>query len=928
MLLSQPQISTEAIALAQLIASMTEATSESEIYTTFVDLLPQILPIERVSVNLLNSSRQDLEIVALQGIEAQMPRGTKIPSDRLVSARTLETRQTQIEITDPQSSFVDSAKLAETGIQKLISTPLIVHKQAIGTIDVGVCLPDTDTQKITPIILQVVGLMATQLEKSFKIEQAQATVDRYRLYSEQLQILNDIAYKLSSLMSEGEIFDLLAQAMVDNFPLQRVSYAKLEPDGKFIRVFKQVGDNTILTNALLPVVHSIFAWVVEHNQPLISSDLDRSIYNAHQILAASGFKASWSVPVLVGGEVIGVLNAATTQSQVNIDELRDCLLTLGRLMGATIERIQMQEQAAGVLRANEARMLALVDDSPLLLIVVNVDREIVRVSRFGASQLGYQPENLVGLPFSSLHPESDRPSIKSYLDQLLEIEGGEISHQEVNMSRCDGKRIWARQTARKIYNPQGEPEILFVCEDITELRSLTAKLEHQAHYDNLTQLPNRTRFNQALVDTIFLAQDANQEVALLFIDLDRFKSVNDILGHLVGDRLLNSVAQRFTQTLRSSDLVARLGGDEFVVILPQVKTIEGVAIVAQKLISQLEPSFTISDREISIGCSIGIALFPRDGQTPSNLMKNADIAMYEAKKQGGNSYFFYQNTLSEQISTRLTLENYLKDAIANQELYLVFQPQVNIITGQVEGLEALLRWEHPILGNITPATFIPIAEENHLIEELTNWVLQQSLQVLKKLHQHYHHLCMAVNVSARGFTASDPLDRRISHLLTEYELSGCYLALEVTERFFMENTARSAEMMANLRKQGIRIAIDDFGTGFSSLTYLADLPIDTLKIDRSFTKDLDTDSRKKGIMSGIVAIARSLKIQCIAEGVESQTQLIQLSSLGCHQYQGFLFSKPVKVEHLPAILEPDYRQLRGTEAGEHGSRKDRYSSEL
>ncbi len=423
-----------------------------------------------------------------------------------------------------------------------------------------------------------------------------------------------------------------------------------------------------------------------------------------------------------------------------------------------------------------------------------------------------------------------------------------------------------------------------------------ATIRYQAHHDLLTGLPNRVQFSDRLPAAISSARRHQQMLAVLFLDLDRFKTINDTLGHAIGDQLLQYVAERLTDCLREGDLVARWGGDEFTLLLPDIIELDDVTTIAQRILSALKPAFHLEGHELYITSSIGIALYPHHGKDVPTLLKHADAALYRVKEQGRNSYQLYTPDINFQASELLALENRLHHALARREFVVHYQPQVNIHTHQVGCVEALVRWQHPEIGLISPGTFIPLAEENGLIVPIGEWILQTACAQNKLWQdQGLPKLRISVNLSARQFQQPN-LVEQVAKALADTGLDPQYLELEITETMVMQNVTFASDMLQSLRKMGVQIAMDDFGSGYSSLAYLKKFPLHTLKTDQSFVKDLAAGSEDAAIISAILTLGRGLNLTVVVEGVETQTQLDLLRSLHCTEIQGYLFSPPLSAE--------------------------------
>ncbi len=437
--------------------------------------------------------------------------------------------------------------------------------------------------------------------------------------------------------------------------------------------------------------------------------------------------------------------------------------------------------------------------------------------------------------------------------------------------------------------------------DITEQKENAARIEHLAYHDPLTGLPNRFALNAHLAQSLSDARRNGTHLAVMFLDLDRFKTVNDSLGHDVGDQLLIAVAQRIRGALRESDTVARLGGDEFVVIVQGIVGPEDAARVAEKIVAEVGEPLTLAGHSLHTSPSIGIGMFPTDGASVETLMKNADAAMYYAKQHGRNGFRFFTADMNAAASERLLFETQLHHAFDRHEFFLVFQPQVDIASGHVVGVEALVRWRHPDRGEILPERFISIAEEIGLIVPLGAWVLEEACREAMRWGVGAADLRVAVNVSVHQLEERR-LAEHVAATLTKTGLPPHRLELEITESAVMRHPEAAVEMLRSLAALGVHLAIDDFGTGYSSLAYLRRLPNSRLKIDRSFVMDLETDPNDVAITEGIIALARSMGLAVTAEGIETSAQLDMLRRFGCREGQGFLFSKPLSVEALREFL--------------------------
>ncbi len=440
--------------------------------------------------------------------------------------------------------------------------------------------------------------------------------------------------------------------------------------------------------------------------------------------------------------------------------------------------------------------------------------------------------------------------------------------------------------------------------EIAEKQKIYEKLHFLANYDQLTQLPNRNLFNERLSYIYKVCERNKTSFSLLLIDLDRFKTVNDSLGHHIGDLLLEQVGNRLSKNLRGVDTIARLGGDEFTVTLTELKRKQDASIVAEKIIAALAQPFEIKDHTIHIGSSIGITSYPDDCQDINSLLKNADMAMYEVKKTGKNAYKFFSPAMTELANHRMELEKDLYAALKNNQLYLKYQPIIAINSDRIMGIEALIRWDHSKHGSVNAEKIISIAEESDLILELGRWVIENAFAQLNKwLKQFVSPLHLAVNLSPRQFDHKFDCISFIKQQLSHYQIPDNSIHLEITENLMLEESKHISDTLTGLKAIGLSLSVDDFGTGYSSLSYLRRFPIDYLKIDQSFIKDLSLSTGDETLVKAIIAMGKSLGLKVIAEGVETKNQLDFLKAHDCNYCQGYYFSKPLSVENMTHLLE-------------------------
>jgi diguanylate cyclase (GGDEF)-like protein len=472
--------------------------------------------------------------------------------------------------------------------------------------------------------------------------------------------------------------------------------------------------------------------------------------------------------------------------------------------------------------------------------------------------------------------------------------------------RRDGVEIPIEDSAAPIHDREGKATgMVIVFRDVSVARAMALQIAHSAEHDFLTGLPNRMLLSDRIGQAIVLAPRHRKFVAVLFLDLDGFKHINDSLGHPVGDKLLQSVAKRLVDCVRASDTVSRQGGDEFVVLLSEVEQLEDGAITARRMLQAVAQSHSIDQHDLHVTASIGVSVYPADGLDADTLVKNADTAMYQAKENGRQSFQFFKPAMNARAVERQSIEEGLRRALERREFTLHYQPKIDLMTGAISGAEALIRWIHPTRGLISPADFIPVAEDCGLILPIGAWVLREACtQARTWMDAGLPVMSMAVNVSAMEFRDENFLDSLVA-ILGETGLDARSLELELTESVLMKHAASTALILQTLRERGMRVAIDDFGTGYSSLSYLRKFPVDAVKIDQSFVRQISTDGDDTTIVKAVIGMARGLKLRVIAEGVETPEQLAFLRAYRCDEAQGYYFSRPVLPQQFAALLSND-----------------------
>ncbi|EAQ96167.2 bifunctional diguanylate cyclase/phosphodiesterase [Congregibacter litoralis] len=532
------------------------------------------------------------------------------------------------------------------------------------------------------------------------------------------------------------------------------------------------------------------------------------------------------------------------------------------------------------------------------ILISDKDGRIRDVNAAFSRITGYSREDAIGQPTSLLR--SGRHDGDFYADMWQTLQRDGVWRGEIWNRRKSGTVFPELLTISKIDGPDGGFMAIFT--DISQLKETEEQLQKLAHYDPLTNLPNRFLVNECLEHSIRRAQRRSDHLAVFFLDIDSFKNINDSLGHFAGDKLLKTTANRLKALLRDDDSVGRIGGDEFLMVLDDISTPDDATHIAEKIIGALRKPMILEGRSISVSASIGISIYPEDGQTAETLMSNADAAMYNAKDQGRDTFRFYSEHLTRQAFQNVLIDSALREAVSRQEFRLAFQPQVNTDNGSLLGLEVLLRWHHLTLGTVSPSQFIPQAERTGLIRDIGHWVLEQScLQGSRWIAEGLQFGHLAVNVSAPQFRAEDFV-AQVRKVLADTEFPPEKLELELTESVLVHDTEKLIENMHELRALGVMFAIDDFGTGYSSLSYLKRMPIDRLKLDKSFVDHIVSDDSDRIIAGAVLALGKAMGLPVIAEGIEQEAQARVLQSLGCKHFQGYLYGRPMYGPRIEVVL--------------------------
>ncbi len=659
----------------------------------------------------------------------------------------------------------------------------------------------------------------------------------------------------------------------------------------------------------------------QHEVDLLLLDLNMPGMDGYQVMRQMKERHPKTDVIVVSGET--TFDSATEALRCGAhDFLRKPYAAddLTRVLGSVQQKRRLEQNIDDVhrrLEASEQRYRFIVNNSPDIIYMLDDQGCFTFVNERITSLLGYQPDELHGRHYSSLVHEDDQEKARFVFDERRT--GSRASSNVEFRLLCkdsslpyryfESRSITIELSAMGMYRKNGESDgpgfvgTYGVARDISERKRAEEIINFQLYHDLLTKLPNRALFRDRLNLAISQARRNNSKLAVMYLDMDRFKVVNDSLGHLAGDQLLQTVASRLSACLRDSDTLARVGGDEFNLLVPGISGPEDAAMIADKIISRLKDPVVLEGYEVFVSFSIGIAIYPDDGQTMDLLVKNADMAMYHIKGRGKNGYEFFADNMKALFHRQLSLENGIRKALDEQQFELYYQPQVNVCTGEVCGMEALIRWRHPERGLVLPDEFIPLAEETGLIINMGSWVLDAACRELAEWKQSgVEGLVMAVNISAAQLEQST-FESRVLEAMTRYGISGGELELEITENILMQDMDQAATKLQRLARDGVRVAVDDFGIGYSSLGYLKSLPINTLKIDRSFISDIRSPRDKNSIVTAIFAMARELNLEVVAEGVESRGQVDYLRNLECPKAQGFLLGRPMSAKEARLLLQ-------------------------
>ncbi len=720
-------------------------------------------------------------------------------------------------------------------------------------------------------------------------------------------LLQETSTSALNLLSEGECLEKVLATIADGLeqinPEMYACILLLEPDGEQLTLGAAPRlDNGLLKHLGASEAEAGSEFLVEAcrtGQQLIVEDLTNCPRwpALASVALQQAFKACWCHPIIAkGGRVLGVFTLFYSAAKTPPETDQSSVEQLAMLAGQVIEQT----------RAQEALHLSsrVIEHSHSSIVVTDAQGYILATNPAFTQMSGYSKDEVRGRRPAIIRAGLEEDSAtRDNVWQRLQDEG--FWRGEVRSRHKNGRYYMQWLTASAVKDAAGKvTHYIGISDDITENKEAIKRIDFLAYYDSLTELPNRQLARDRMEQEITRAKREHEgSFALLIVDLDQFKAINDALGHTVGDELIKAAAHRLVETVRETDTVSRQGGDEFLIMLTGNIEMHAVSAICSKIMEALTRPFEIGEHTLSISASIGVAMFPDDGICFDSLMTRADMAMYSAKDAGRNAYRFFNDRMNVDVMDRILVRNGLMRALEHQEFILHYQPQVDLTTGKIFGVEALIRWENPVIGLVPPDRFIPIAESSGLVVEMGSWVLKEACRQLRKWQDEFGltDLVMAVNISALQFTRGDLFDA-VNTALNESGVSPSSLELELTETVLLKEAEQALEVMSRLRDLGVKMSIDDFGTGYSSMSYLKRLPVDKLKIDRSFVKDIDVDTDDAAIARAVISLGHIMGLSIIAEGVENESQLDFLRSHGCDQYQGYFFSRPVPAQECGKLL--------------------------
>ena len=886
--------------------------SHKEVYQKTLQMVFQFTSVEFCNLLFLSPDGSELCVVASRkiGQDEDYAVGETLQLGEGLSWHVVEQAQT-VRLYD--KAGLTAAKLPE-GFQphSYLGVPLEDEDDVVvGVLGASISKPQSSLEDADVAFLEAIALAASSaLVRIDLLEEAKRKASEYRdLYTEaerqaqELSLLDRVRTAVTRELDLSEVIRATVAAITDILGYSLVSLYLLDDMGEWLELQHQQGYSTIPER--IPTSEGVMGRVARTGQAILLAD-PVARPELHGTLA--DVTSEVAVPIFDHAKVAGVLNIETTTER-KLDQVDlQLMMNLSEQVSVAVERARLY----GEMQANEQRLSLVANNMTDLICLHRADGTTAYVTPSSESLLGFSAEELLNTSLPSLIHPQDLPHLEQTVFMRLGA-GEQVRPFTFRVRQKTGEYIWIESFVQMIADDNGDVRhFLSASRDVTERKYMQEQMiEGALLYDALTNLPNRSLFMDRLQQAIKAAEQELEPFAVLFLDLDRFKVINDSLGHSAGDALLIEASRRLQANVRAHDTVARLGGDEFAILLESTRE-AGATELAERLQSDLAKPFLLDGHTVFSSASIGITLYeesPEDSShedisDPEQLLRNADLAMYHAKASGKARYALFDRAMHQRMTELMSLESELRQAVEQNALSVVYQPIIDLDSGNLSGFEALVRWHHQERGMVSPAVFIPIAEEMGIISEIDTFVLRAACQQLSEWHRHFpstHKLTMSTNLSTKNFILSD-LVERIGKVLAETELEPKCLKLEITESVLVENAEVGANLLRDLRAKGVALQIDDFGTGYSSLSYLHTLPLDSLKIDRSFVSNLN--HHDDSIIKTIITLARALNLDVVAEGIETFEQLEQLMALGCDYAQGYFFAKPLPA----AALEAKYFQ--------------------
>ena len=925
------------MAILSNIGRLIDSTLEiDEIYEQFAAEAKKLILFDSLTINLCNFQENTLCVAYVSGFGINgLRQGNTLVMEGSLSEAVIRA-QTSFLI-QPASTdeiiglFPRLFPIFQAGIRSIMCIPLVSRDEVIGVLLFRSknqnAYTKQDLHLAEKITMQISGAIANaQLFADLKKakEEQRRNRENAEQLADEIALIAEIGQIISSTVNIEEVYERFAEEMRKLIPFDRIVINFINVEMNTVTTLYTIGagiaDRKI--GASYPLKGSGSFEMVRTRSSLLlqSEDFDKYKDRLPSLVSTfqAGFRSIMNIPLFSKGEIIGGLLLRSLKPGAYTD--RDVRLAekVGHQIAGAIANTQLYKELKETdksLRLSEERFRRIFDEGPVGMVLVSPDDTIISANKVFCELLGYTEQELAGHTVVDITSEEDKEKSRMLSGQLF---AGSIPmyRLEKRFVRKDGEIAWTNLTASAIHGKKDQVVYAInIIEDLTESRRAIEKIHLLSYYDSLTGLPNRAFFKELMKRAIDQANRRKEIFALIYIGLDNFQRINDTLGHNSGDLLLKAVAERLIKSLRRSDcigrsenddetsnVVSRVGGDEFIILAHDLKQPQDAATASYRLLREISEPFDPDGYEVFLTASIGIALYPDNGADVDDLLKNADTALEHAKKECRGTYQFYSRSMNQSVLELLMLENGLRKALERNELVLFYQPKVDAVTRVVTGMEALIRWEHPDKGLIPPMQFIPLAETSGLILPIGEYVIRTVCRQIKTWQEAGNkQISISLNVSSRQFDQQNLIEI-VKESLQDTMIPSQCLQLEITESTIIRNPEKAIRTLTELKAMGIGIAIDDFGTGYSSLSYLKRLPLDFLKIDMSFIKNLVSDPNDQTIVKAIVAMAHSLNLKTIAEGVEMEMQLSLLQKYGCDEIQGYLFSRPLPADEITKIL--------------------------